>query len=54
MGALKILQPKKHFLSDSLKNPKGGFFYVKKFFISGFDETQNLIYVGPKNSTHEI
>ena len=45
---------KKHFLSDLLKNPKGGPFYVKKFFISDFDETQNLIYLGPKNSTHEI
>ena len=36
------------------ENPKGGPFYVKKFFISDFDETQNLIYLGPKNSTHEI
>ena len=52
--AAKILQPKNHFLSDLLKNPKGGPFYVKKFFISDFDETQNLIYLGPKNSTHEI
>ena len=52
--AAKILQPNNHFLSDLLKNPKGVPFYVKKFFISDFDETQNLIYLGPKNSTHEI
>ena len=45
---------KKHILSDLLKNPKGGPFYVKKFFISDFDETWNLTSLDPKNFTHEI
>ena len=36
MGALKILQPKNHFLSKILKNPKGGPFYVKKIFVPDF------------------
>ena len=37
-----------------LKNPKGGPFYVKKIFVSDFDETQNLKSLWPRNLTHGI
>ena len=54
MGALMILQPKHHFLSDILKYPKGGPFYVKKEIVFDFDETQNLTSLRPKDFTNEI
>ena len=37
-----------------LKNPKGGPFYVKKFFVSDFNEIQNLKSLWPQDSTHKI
>ena len=46
--AAKILQPKNHFLSDLLKNPKGGPFYVKKILISDFAQISCVEFLGPK------
>ena len=46
--AAKILQPKNHFLSNLLKNPKGGPFYVKKIFISDFAQISCVEFFGPK------
>ena len=37
-----------------LKNPKGGPFYVKKIFVSDFNEIQNLKSLWPQDSTHKI
>ena len=48
MGALKILQPKSHFLSKILKNPKGGPFYVKNILISDFAQISCVKFLGPK------
>ena len=49
MGALKILQPKKHFLSKILKNPKGGPFYVKKIFVPDFAQISCVESLGRKD-----
>ena len=46
--AAKILQPKNQFLSNLLKNPKGGFFYVEKILISDFAQISCVEFLGPK------
>ena len=54
MGALKILQPKSHFLSKILKNPKGGPFCVKKFFVSNFAQISFVDSLGPKDVSFQV
>ena len=39
--------------SNSLENPEGGPFYVKKI-VSNFDKTQNIKSLWPKDFTHKI
>ena len=49
MGALKVLEPKNHFLSKILKNPKGGPFCVKKKFVSNFAQISFVESLGRKD-----
>ena len=46
--APNFLQAKNHFLSKTLKNPKGGPFSVKKFFVSDFAQISCVEFLGPK------
>ena len=46
--AAKILQPKNQFLSNLLKNPKGGPFHVKKILISNFAQISCVEFLRPK------
>ena len=54
MGALKILQPKNHFLSKILKNSKGGPFYVKKKIIPDFAQISCAEFIGPKDVKFQV
>ena len=52
--APNFLQAKHHFLSKTLKNPKGGPFSVKKFFVSDFAQISCVEFLGPKYASFWI